>query len=109
MAFKDVMRGIGELILNNKLVTFLSVALFAFIITTIVLATENNSNKDALADCQAQLSATTAPPIPPTTTLQPGPDTTTLESEATTVVTTPTLLQRMLTAESNTNRIDRKR
>lgn len=45
-----------DVILNNKLVTFLSVALFAFMITTIALASSNQSKKNAIQECQAELS-----------------------------------------------------
>ncbi|XP_062702900.1 uncharacterized protein LOC134285672 [Aedes albopictus] len=76
MAFRDILRGIGDLILNNKLITFLSVALFAFVIATIALASENNSNANALDACRGQLwQATSVVPVT-TTTLQPAESTT---------------------------------
>lgn len=83
MAFRDILRGIGDLILNNKLITFLSVALFAFIIATIALAGENNSNADALEACRGQLwLATSVAPPAATTTPLPG-DSTTGEASST--------------------------
>ncbi|XP_055532391.1 uncharacterized protein LOC129722726 [Wyeomyia smithii] len=53
MAFSDVTRRIKDLILNNKAATFLSVALFAFIISTLALASSNQSKKDAIGQCEA--------------------------------------------------------
>lgn len=41
--------------MDNKLVTFLSVALFAFVITVIALAVSNNNNASDLEECQARL------------------------------------------------------
>ncbi|XP_058455773.1 integumentary mucin C.1-like [Malaya genurostris] len=70
MAFNEIMRNIGDTIMNNKLLTFLSVALFAFVIATIALASENNSNADSLAECKNRLwTATSEAPV--TTTIAP--------------------------------------
>lgn len=49
------MQGFKDFILNNKLVIFLSVALFAFVISTISLASSNNSKKTALEQCEASI------------------------------------------------------
>lgn len=58
--------------MNNKLVTFLSVALFAFVITVIALAVSNNNNASDLEECQAKLyealNPTTLAPVTPTVT-----------------------------------------
>ncbi|XP_053698746.1 uncharacterized protein LOC128745692 [Sabethes cyaneus] len=88
MAFSDVMRGIADVILNNKLITFLSVALFAFIIATIALAGQNHSNADALAECQYRLQNAN-----PMTTIVPGESTTQAGATTTaeTVTTTTTV------------------
>uniref|UniRef100_A0A1Q3FNG6 Uncharacterized protein n=2 Tax=Culex tarsalis TaxID=7177 RepID=A0A1Q3FNG6_CULTA len=76
-----VMQRIVDWIAANKLVTFLGVALFAFVVATIALAVENNDNADALRSCQDRLYAATA--VPPAVTT-PIPEQTT-----TTVATTP--------------------
>ncbi|XP_055587777.1 uncharacterized protein LOC129740186 [Uranotaenia lowii] len=68
MAFMDYIRGFGMAMMNNKLITFLCVAVFAFMIATIALAAENNSNADLLQDCQARLYTATSTPAPATTT-----------------------------------------
>ncbi|KAL1397664.1 hypothetical protein pipiens_009591 [Culex pipiens pipiens] len=49
------MQGIKDFILNNKLVLFLSVALFAFVISTISLASSNSSKKTAIEQCEASI------------------------------------------------------
>uniref|UniRef100_A0A182P2X2 Aminopeptidase N-like N-terminal domain-containing protein n=1 Tax=Anopheles epiroticus TaxID=199890 RepID=A0A182P2X2_9DIPT len=54
-------------VLRNKVATFLSVALFAMVITTIALAVSNNNNATDLEECEAQL----APFQSTTTTMQP--------------------------------------
>ncbi|XP_062540293.1 uncharacterized protein LOC134208288 [Armigeres subalbatus] len=95
MAFRDVVRGVTDVILNNKLITFLSVALFAFIITTIVLAEANNSNADALAGCEHKLWIATSTVAPATTTLASETTTAVTEASTTTTVVAPT------TEESN--------
>lgn len=59
MAASESIRQCRDVILNNKLVTFLSVALFAFIITTIALASSNQSKKNAIQECQAELTDAT--------------------------------------------------
>uniref|UniRef100_A0A182M935 Uncharacterized protein n=1 Tax=Anopheles culicifacies TaxID=139723 RepID=A0A182M935_9DIPT len=56
MGCSEIMRNLGELIMNNKLVTFLSVALFAFVITVIALAVSNNNNASDLDDCRAEVT-----------------------------------------------------
>lgn len=56
------MQGIKDFILNNKLVIFLSVALFAFVISTISLASSNNSKKSALEQCEASIYEATELP-----------------------------------------------
>lgn len=43
-------------VLRNKVATFLSVALFAMVITTIALAVSNNSNASDLEECEVQLA-----------------------------------------------------
>uniref|UniRef100_A0A182W0J7 Uncharacterized protein n=1 Tax=Anopheles minimus TaxID=112268 RepID=A0A182W0J7_9DIPT len=86
MGCSEIMRNLGELIMNNKLVTFLSVALFAFVITVIALAVSNNNNASDLDDCRAEVSrlmaltSTAAPTVAPVTTTTLIPDTTTLTS-----------------------------
>lgn len=89
MGCSEIMSNIGGLIMDNKLVTFLSVALFAFVITVIALAVSNNNNASDLEECQArvsfllsQTSTTIATTLDPavTTTASPAPETT---SEAT--------------------------
>ncbi|XP_052889331.1 uncharacterized protein LOC128297684 [Anopheles moucheti] len=83
MGCSEIMRNLGELIMNNKLVTFLSVALFAFVITVIALAVSNNNNADDLEQCRADvarlmlLTSTAAPTVTPETTLTPVTETTT--------------------------------
>lgn len=79
MGCSEIMSNIGGLIMDNKLVTFLSVALFAFVITVIALAVSNNNNASDLEECQARVSfllsqtsttiATTLDPV--TTTVSP--------------------------------------
>ncbi|EDS35106.1 deoxyribonuclease I [Culex quinquefasciatus] len=49
------MQGFKDFILNNKLVLFLSVALFAFVISTISLASSNSSKKTAIEQCKASI------------------------------------------------------
>jgi hypothetical protein len=49
------------------LITFLSVALFAFVIATIALAAEKNGLSSELSECRNELKPTVAP----TTTLKP--------------------------------------
>lgn len=81
MGCSEIMRNIGGIIMDNKLVTFLSVALFAFVITVIALAVSNNNNASDLEECQARVSvllsltsttlATTATEPVTTTTLAP--------------------------------------
>ncbi|XP_049276575.1 glutamyl aminopeptidase isoform X2 [Anopheles funestus] len=44
-------------ILRNKVATFLSVALFAMVITTIALAVSNNGNANDLEVCEAEIAA----------------------------------------------------
>ncbi|XP_055551445.1 mucin-22-like [Wyeomyia smithii] len=113
MAFGDVMRNIADVILNNKLITFLSVALFAFIIATIALAGQNNSNADALAECEYRLqnanpdSTTTIEPVTTTmiaeetTTVEAEDTTTTVSGETTTVTeTTTTIAEETTTVEA---------
>lgn len=56
------MQGVKDFILNNKLVIFLSVALFAFIISTISLASSNSSKKTALEQCEANVWEATEQP-----------------------------------------------
>lgn len=46
---------LADFILNNKLVLFLSVALFAFVISTISLASSNSSKKTAIEQCEASI------------------------------------------------------
>ncbi|XP_058811363.1 uncharacterized protein LOC131676257 [Topomyia yanbarensis] len=89
MTFKDVLRGVGDVIVNNKLLTFLSVALFAFVIATIALASENNSNANALGECESRLWTATSV-TPGTTTVVPA-DTTTVTGAPTSTdaITTP--------------------
>ncbi|XP_035897099.1 glutamyl aminopeptidase isoform X2 [Anopheles stephensi] len=53
-------------VLRNKVATFLSVALFAMVITTIALAVSNNNNASDLEACEAEIgmyqtTSTTAP------------------------------------------------
>uniref|UniRef100_A0A182NKV6 Uncharacterized protein n=1 Tax=Anopheles dirus TaxID=7168 RepID=A0A182NKV6_9DIPT len=85
MGCSEIMRNLGEIVMNNKLVTFLSVALFAFVITVIALAVSNNNNASDLEECQARLyealnpTTTTAATI--TTTLAPADTTTAATSE----------------------------
>ncbi len=59
------------------MITFLSVALFAFVIATIALAAEKNGLSSELSECRNELKPTVAP----TTTLKPSeqPETTTLK------------------------------
>ncbi|XP_019548525.3 uncharacterized protein LOC109418755 [Aedes albopictus] len=59
MAASESIRQCRDVILNNKLVTFLSVALFAFMISTIALASSNQSKKNAIQECQAELTDAT--------------------------------------------------
>lgn len=56
MAASESIRQCRDVILNNKLVTFLSVALFAFMISTIALASSNQSKKNAIHECQVELA-----------------------------------------------------
>ncbi|XP_035782627.1 uncharacterized protein LOC118461426 [Anopheles albimanus] len=82
MGCSQIMSNLGDLIMNNKLVTFLSVALFAFVITVIALAVSNNNNASDLEACEARLyeilnpTSTLAPTVPTTpevTTPSPQP------------------------------------
>lgn len=57
------MSGFTDIILNNKLTIFLGVALFAFVISTISLASSNNSKKNAIEQCEAQYSEATTVPL----------------------------------------------
>lgn len=84
MGCNEIMRNLGELIMNNKLVTFLSVALFAFVITVIALAVSNNNNASDLDECRAELAK-----ILSSTSVTPA-TTTTLDPVTTTTVTEPT-------------------
>ncbi|XP_053667378.1 uncharacterized protein LOC128717019 [Anopheles marshallii] len=92
MGCSEIMRNLGELIMNNKLVTFLSVALFAFVITVIALAVSNNNNADDLEQCRADvarlllLTSTAAPTATPETTTIATPETTTTPVTEATVV-----------------------
>uniref|UniRef100_A0A182IWK9 Aminopeptidase N-like N-terminal domain-containing protein n=1 Tax=Anopheles atroparvus TaxID=41427 RepID=A0A182IWK9_ANOAO len=61
-------------VLGNKLATFLSIALFAMVITTIALAVSNNNNASDLEECQAWLDEYDST----TTTLSPQETTTTV-------------------------------
>uniref|UniRef100_A0A182Y4H6 Uncharacterized protein n=1 Tax=Anopheles stephensi TaxID=30069 RepID=A0A182Y4H6_ANOST len=84
MGCSEIMRNLGDLIMNNKLVTFLSVALFAFVITVIALAVSNNNNANDLDECRAELakilsSTSVAPPDTTTTTA--------ISTESTTTIT----------------------
>ncbi|XP_058060086.1 uncharacterized protein LOC131210811 [Anopheles bellator] len=80
MSCAQCMSNVGELIMNNKLVTFLSVALFAFVITVIALAVSNNNNAADLDECRAELdrllSLTTTTVVATTTTATTEPTTT---------------------------------
>ncbi|XP_001657208.2 uncharacterized protein LOC5578922 [Aedes aegypti] len=110
MAFRDILRGICDLILNNKLIFFLSVALFAFIIATIALAVENNSNADDLASCRDSLWHATSVAPPASTTLQPA-ETTTVAGETTSSapdVTTPENQGKFLTLHDYREQIRRR-
>ncbi|XP_058835727.1 uncharacterized protein LOC131692593 [Topomyia yanbarensis] len=62
MTFSDSARQCRDLILNNKLATFLSVALFAFIISTLSLASSNQNKKEAIAQCEAAYKHSTEGP-----------------------------------------------
>ncbi|XP_049536780.1 uncharacterized protein LOC125951786 [Anopheles darlingi] len=86
MGCSQIMSNLGDLIMNNKLVTFLSVALFAFVITVIALAVSNNNNASDLEVCEARLYdllnptttpvptvPTDAPTVTPTTLDVPNP------------------------------------
>uniref|UniRef100_A0A182N6L7 glutamyl aminopeptidase n=1 Tax=Anopheles dirus TaxID=7168 RepID=A0A182N6L7_9DIPT len=64
-------------VLKNKAATFLSVALFAMVITTIALAVSNNNNASDLEECQADLLTTT--------TSNPGSSIETTQEQTTTV------------------------
>ncbi|XP_035773194.1 glutamyl aminopeptidase-like isoform X5 [Anopheles albimanus] len=69
--------------LNNKVATFLSVALFAMVITTIALAVSNNNNAADLEECQAKIDSVTstiAPTSETTSSEVSNEDTTTPES-----------------------------
>lgn len=55
MAVNDLVRQCRDGILNNKLVTILSVALFAFIISTIALASSNQNKKEAIEKCRSEI------------------------------------------------------
>ncbi|XP_049276984.1 uncharacterized protein LOC125760664 [Anopheles funestus] len=86
MGCSEIMRNLGELVMNNKLVTFLSVALFAFVITVIALAVSNNNNASDLDQCReevARLMLLTSTAAPATTTTEAPTQTTTLPSEVT--------------------------
>ncbi|XP_052871003.1 uncharacterized protein LOC128276586 [Anopheles cruzii] len=88
MSWAQCMSNVGVLIMNNKLVTFLSVALFAFVITTIALSESNNTNAADLDECRAKLLSATTTTVATTTTLAPTTtvvNTTTLEPTTTTV------------------------
>lgn len=67
---------IGE----NKLITFLSICLFSFVIATIALASQKSSLEDQLATCTDSLKPTPAPdgssttPQPPDSSTQKNPD-----------------------------------
>ncbi|ETN67013.1 hypothetical protein AND_001188 [Anopheles darlingi] len=77
-------------ILKNKATTFLSVALFAMVITTIALAVSNNNNAADLSRCQETIDAiiaSTTTPDAPTTTVSNEDTTVTLESTTVTVAT----------------------
>uniref|UniRef100_A0A182X8C4 Aminopeptidase N-like N-terminal domain-containing protein n=1 Tax=Anopheles quadriannulatus TaxID=34691 RepID=A0A182X8C4_ANOQN len=54
-------------VLRNKVATFLSVALFAMVITTIALAVSNNSNATDLEECEVQLAPFLSTTSVPTT------------------------------------------
>lgn len=78
--------------MDNKLLTFLSVSLFAFVITVIALAVSNNNNASDLEECRNQLAnlmTTTVVPtvtttlIPPETTLSPEPTAVSPQSKVT--------------------------
>ncbi|XP_050088988.1 uncharacterized protein LOC126573143 [Anopheles aquasalis] len=79
MGCSQIMSNLGDLIMNNKLVTFLSVALFAFVITVIALAVSNNNNASDLEACEAQLYRLLNPT---STTLTASPTPTTSETPA---------------------------
>ncbi|XP_050088228.1 glutamyl aminopeptidase isoform X2 [Anopheles aquasalis] len=77
--------------LNNKAATFLSVALFAMVITTIALAVSNNNNAADLEECQAQIDSVTttiAPATSDSTTTAVSNEDTTATPEPTTVSST---------------------
>ncbi|KFB46685.1 AGAP003077-PA-like protein [Anopheles sinensis] len=106
-------------VLNNKLATFLSVALFAMVITTIALAVSNNNNSSDLDECQATLweleSGTTtvsltetAPPADTTvtdSTIQDGSSTTTISMDTSPITTTEasTTLETTTAVDPETN------
>ncbi|EAA08434.6 AGAP003077-PA [Anopheles gambiae str. PEST] len=68
-------------VLRNKVATFLSVALFAMVITTIALAVSNNSNASDLEECEVQLAPFLSTTNVPTTESS---DATTSEQQTTT-------------------------
>lgn len=79
----------------NKVITILSVALFAFVISTTVLAVENNDKAVQIAALRAQLDAAPSEAYTTTTeavatTTEQEPVTTTPSMETTTAVTTTT-------------------
>lgn len=78
MGCSEIMSNIGGLIMDNKLLTFLSVALFAFVITVIALAVSNNNNASDLDHCMAELDklrglTTTVTPVVTDTTSPAAP------------------------------------
>uniref|UniRef100_A0A182LVW7 Aminopeptidase N-like N-terminal domain-containing protein n=1 Tax=Anopheles culicifacies TaxID=139723 RepID=A0A182LVW7_9DIPT len=81
-------------ILKNKVATFLSVALFAMVITTIALAVSNNSNATDLEECQAEIDAfyatSTTVITSPGTTLEVTTGTETNDGTTTTMVSMET-------------------
>lgn len=79
----------------NKVITILSVALFAFVISTTVLAVENSDKAAEIGDLRAQLAAGPSEPFTTTTqsvetTTELGPATTTPSMETSPAVTTTT-------------------
>ncbi|XP_065075493.1 aminopeptidase A-like isoform X2 [Ochlerotatus camptorhynchus] len=90
-----ILKGILDAVMANKVITILSVALLAFVISTTVLAVENSDKAAEIHDLRAQLDA--VPSEDPTsttesmeTTSELAPATTTASMETSPAVTTTT-------------------
>lgn len=89
--YKPIAPSFADAMMANKVITILSVVLFAFVISTTVLAVQKNDQAAEIDDLRAQLDASSTPS-----------PTTTSEMEQTTFELTPTTTPSMDTSPAPT-------